>query len=384
MSASPDSQAWGPQFVWGESAWWSGHSLYTSYCAATFFEALLTRHFLCMPERLPWADKALLAIAWTAACGPVNFYRQDVSALLCFRSDSQCDPGHGVVAGGCRSPLGRGSISFSGLVCALYQRACRECDGLRAVPRFAALENNILLGSALEMILLSAALANRINEERRQKEKAQATTLAILRASQALSAETRLDRLHARVREVMTALTGATGVHFVVWDADLKDWFLYEGAQGERRLAVAAAGRELLPLSALRHAQITQRALILDDALREDRFATDPAFAGADQCALMVLVILHHGTLCAVLVLENRKKRGAFSTVSSDSLASIAGPLACPWRTPCFTSGWSSAWPSRRVNCARPRNSSWPRHAARAGRRSRPTCCTTSATFSTA
>ena len=178
------------------------------------------------------------------------------------------------------------------------------------------------------MILLSAALANRINEERRQKEKAQATTLAILRASQALSAETRLDRLHARVREVMTALTGATGVHFVLWDADLNDWFLYEGAQGERRLAVAAAGRELLPLSALRHAQITQRALILDDALRDDRFATDPAFAGVDQCALMVVPILHHGTLCAVLVLENRKKRGAFSMVSGDSLASIAGPLA--------------------------------------------------------
>ena len=87
-------------------------------------------------------------------------------------------------------------------------------------------------------------------------------------------------------------------------------------------------GASWLPLSALRHAQITQRALILDDALRDDRFATDPAFAGADQCALMVVPILHHGTLCAVLVLENRKKRGAFSTVSSDSLASIAGPLA--------------------------------------------------------
>ena len=30
----------------------------------------------------------------------------------------------------------------------------------------------------------------------------------------------------------------------------------------------------------------------------------------------------------SALVLENRKKRGAFSAVSSDSLASIAGPLA--------------------------------------------------------
>jgi signal transduction histidine kinase len=138
-----------------------------------------------------------------------------------------------------------------------------------------------------------------------------------------------LNRLHARVREVMADLTGATGVHFVLWDADLKDWFLYEGVEGGRRLPAAQAGaRGLLPLSALQQAQITQQTLIVDDALGDARFAADPAFAKVDQCALMVVPILHHGALNAVLVLENRRKRGAFSMVSGDTVASIAGPLA--------------------------------------------------------
>ena len=50
--------------------------------------------------------------------------------------------------------------------------------------------------------------------------------LGILSASQALSSETRLDRLHARVVEVLGALSGATAVHLLLRDDDRQDWLL--------------------------------------------------------------------------------------------------------------------------------------------------------------
>src|SRR6202044_816871 len=50
--------------------------------------------------------------------------------------------------------------------------------------------------------------------------------LGILSASQALSSETSIDRLHARVVQVLSAMTGATGVHLPLWDADRQDWLL--------------------------------------------------------------------------------------------------------------------------------------------------------------
>ena len=50
--------------------------------------------------------------------------------------------------------------------------------------------------------------------------------LGILSASQALSSETNIERLHARLVEVLSAMTGATGVHLLLWSDDRHDWLL--------------------------------------------------------------------------------------------------------------------------------------------------------------
>src|SRR4029079_15126901 len=44
--------------------------------------------------------------------------------------------------------------------------------------------------------------------------------LAILSASQALSSETTIEGLHARVVHVLAAMTGATDVQLLLWDED--------------------------------------------------------------------------------------------------------------------------------------------------------------------
>ena len=155
-------------------------------------------------------------------------------------------------------------------------------------------------------------------------------TLAILRASQALSSETSLAQLKASVVDLLGSLTGATKVQFVLWDEDAKDWFLSNAAKaGAAPVSVEQGGtRGLLPLSAFRYAERTREPLLVEDATHDDRFAGDPYLRGAERCSLLVVPILNHGASRAMLVLENRLSRGAFTADRLDAVMLITGQLA--------------------------------------------------------
>jgi hypothetical protein len=119
--------------------------------------------------------------------------------------------------------------------------------------------------------------------------------LGILSASQALSSETSIDRLHARVVQVLSAMTGATGVHLLLGSDDRQDWLL--PAPGGA-IPVSGAGHEpAVPMSALRYARRTREPLVVDDATRDDRFAQDPYFSDLTCCSMLALPILSRGTL---------------------------------------------------------------------------------------
>lgn len=161
--------------------------------------------------------------------------------------------------------------------------------------------------------------------------------LAVLRASQALSSETNPVRLRQRIVEVVGALTGATDVHLVLWEADAQRWVVPYGdanhADGERPEArmmpvpeAAAAG--LLPMSAFQYVQRTQQPLLVEDATRDDRFAHDPYLRGLGECSLLVVPILSRGTPSAMLLLENRHGSGAFGAQRLDTVRLIAGQLS--------------------------------------------------------
>src|SRR6202012_2071298 len=151
--------------------------------------------------------------------------------------------------------------------------------------------------------------------------------LGILSASQALSSETSIGRLHARVVQVLSAMTGATGVHLLLRSEDRDDWQL--PASGGGTTPVSGTGDETaVPMSVLRYAQRTGEPLVADDATHDDRFARDPYFTDVGCCAVLALPILSPGTLRAVLLLENRLIRGAFTTDRLDAVQLIAGQLA--------------------------------------------------------
>ena len=153
--------------------------------------------------------------------------------------------------------------------------------------------------------------------------------LGIFSASQALSSETSIDRLHARVAQVLSAMTGATGVHLLLWSRERQDWLLPAPGRDGGTIPVSGTGHETaVPMSVLRYVQRTGEPLVVADATRDDRFARDPYYADAGSCSLLALPILGRGTLQAVLVLENRLIRGAFTGGRLDAVKLIAGQLA--------------------------------------------------------
>ena len=152
--------------------------------------------------------------------------------------------------------------------------------------------------------------------------------LGILSASQALSSETSIDRLHVRVAQVLSAMTGATSVHMLLWSDDRQDWLLRAPSSGGTVPVTGTRHQHAVPMSVLRYAQRTREALVVGDATHDDRFDRDPYFADIDCCSLVALPILNRGTLRAVLVLENRLMRGAFSNERLDAVKLIAGQLA--------------------------------------------------------
>ena len=153
--------------------------------------------------------------------------------------------------------------------------------------------------------------------------------LGILSASQALSSETSIGRLHARVVQVLSAMTGATGVHLLLWDADRQDWLLPAPDGGGGTVPASDPGQQrAAPLSVLRYVQRTGEPLVAGDATRDDRFSRDPYFTDADCCSLLAVPIFSRGALRAVLLLENRLIRAAFTTGRLDAVNLIAAQLA--------------------------------------------------------
>ena len=132
--------------------------------------------------------------------------------------------------------------------------------------------------------------------------------LGILSASQAMSSETTIEGLHARVVEVLAAMTGATAVQLMVWSDERQDWLLPEEPGGTVTLSARGHDRAV-PISVLRYAQRIAEPLVVADATTDDRFARDPYFADVDRCSLMCLPILSRGRLRAVVLLETRHPR---------------------------------------------------------------------------
>jgi PAS domain S-box-containing protein len=180
----------GYQYVWPEQVWWNSVSPPVGLCVAAVFGLAFARRFLDSVNGMPRMDRLLLVLtvlwALTGIAGaalpyvvstwmvtvlaPVTVAALVLSGVLALRR------GHG----GARHYLAAWAMLLVGALALFLHNT-----GL--VPSNAFTSNGLLVGSALEMVLLSFALADRINVARRFKEQAQVRLAAEQSMVQALS-----------------------------------------------------------------------------------------------------------------------------------------------------------------------------------------------------
>jgi PAS domain S-box-containing protein len=180
----------GYQFLWTDHVWWNSVSPPVGLCATAVFGLFFARRFLESRQGMPVMDRILLALAalWGVALvtafslpyvvstwlvtllAPLSVVALMVSGVLALQR------GHG----GARHYLAAWAVLLVGvLTLFLHNTGLLPSNGLTS--------NALLLGSALEMVLLSSALAARINVARSFREQAQARLAAEHAMVEALS-----------------------------------------------------------------------------------------------------------------------------------------------------------------------------------------------------
>ncbi|MCW3480817.1 diguanylate cyclase [Neisseriaceae bacterium JH1-16] len=171
----------GNQFLWPHWPNWGSAVFSSGFAATGLFGALFTRNFLATRVNAPRLDRLILLLAGSfaiAALGPLALpYRWcAILTSLSGASFALVAVITGVVSlrrrqAGARYFL----LAWTLLLLGVGMMALRN---LAWLPTNALTANGMQIGSALEMLLLSFALADRIQTARREKDTAQAEALA--------------------------------------------------------------------------------------------------------------------------------------------------------------------------------------------------------------
>lgn len=171
----------GGQFLWPQLSWWANLAPVAGMSATGFFAVLFARGFLSTPRQLPRLDRALIALATLFALCFLS------ALLLPYWLSARLLNGVAIVFSVSVVAVGAYSLHeghpgarffLLAWTILLLSAAVASLHNLGALPSTPLTVHALLIGSALEMLLLSFALADRINVSRRDKEAAQAAALA--------------------------------------------------------------------------------------------------------------------------------------------------------------------------------------------------------------
>jgi diguanylate cyclase len=174
----------GFRYLWPEAVSWNDHAIPFFLANAFMFSALFSRRFLRVGKWSLWANKALLGAAIAAgACGALAFVMPYFVAihllvplgLLTVILEMVV----GVMAAMRRVPNATYYlIAWSSFLAGALMFALNK---LGVLPANFLTEYSMQIGSLLEAVLLSFAMAERINVERKLRFEAQSETLTITR-----------------------------------------------------------------------------------------------------------------------------------------------------------------------------------------------------------
>ena len=164
------------QYFWPEASYLQDFGILIFVPSIVLFASLFARHFLDLAHHAPYADRFFKVMTWVAiigiAGGLVLDYEQSIkfSVVAVIPASIGClligpylwSKGHTIAR---FYTIAWASITIATVALALSK--------LGVIPRTFLTENGLQFGSALEAILLSLALADRLNNERDQRFQAQ-------------------------------------------------------------------------------------------------------------------------------------------------------------------------------------------------------------------
>lgn len=152
----------------------------------------------------------------------------------------------------------------------------------------------------------------------------------VLKASQTIAGEVVLaDLLRKLMRIAMENAGAQRGALLLEHGGDLR--VEAEGETGNNEVAVLG-NRPLdgaaVPAAVVRYAARTREPVVLDDAGKDARFASDPYVAARGPRSILCQPIVNQGKLAGVLYLENADAAGAFTPERVELLRLLSGQIA--------------------------------------------------------
>lgn len=171
----------GGQFLWPAQTWWNSVSPPVGMAVTATFGILFARNFLGSATRMPWMNRVMLVLTggWLLALLAALLLPYTVSSwmvtVLAVVSVTVV-----VLAGvlSVRAGYPGARYFLTAWAVLLLGVSTLVLHNTGVLPSNLLTSNSLLIGSALEMVLLSFALADRINMERAEKERAQAASQA--------------------------------------------------------------------------------------------------------------------------------------------------------------------------------------------------------------
>jgi predicted ATPase/GAF domain-containing protein/HPt (histidine-containing phosphotransfer) domain-containing protein/two-component sensor histidine kinase len=155
--------------------------------------------------------------------------------------------------------------------------------------------------------------------------------ISAMRAAQAITSELELDRLIERLLRIVVENAGARRALLVLPQAEglrVSAAISVDPDRVELGLDEILLDCERLPVSVIQYVSRSKESVVLDDATKDQRFATDRYLVAHPSKSLLSLPLFHQGELSAILYLENAATAGVFHAGRLERLNFLAAHAA--------------------------------------------------------
>ncbi|MEM7181766.1 MAG: ATP-binding sensor histidine kinase [Spirochaetota bacterium] len=157
--------------------------------------------------------------------------------------------------------------------------------------------------------------------------------VSVMKASQSISQEIAIEQLFKNMIQIVIENAGAQK-GFLLQEKE-GNWMIEaQGELSDDKVTVLSSGamqeRENLqfPISIIQYVAITREPVVLEDAISDSKYMSDPYIVHNKTRSVLSLPVLHHGNLLGILYLENNSISRVFTSERLEILQLLSSQIA--------------------------------------------------------